>query len=105
MKAGKLQKPEWLVQCEKQQREQERKRPRDESQLPATIRAAKKAANTQQLALKEREAERAALKDRLKAAQEERKAHLERLKNQIQKRIQGTHAATNNKKRKGVLDP
>jgi len=93
--AGKIEKPEWLTRCEGLQQEQLKKRPRKN-----VISRPVEKANTQQLALKEREAERAALQDKLKAAQEERKAHLERLKVQINKRIQGAKLDAPTKRKK-----
>ncbi|CAB9525320.1 expressed unknown protein [Seminavis robusta] len=81
----------WLKKIEELDEERERKRPR--YLVVETAKAVKaeesEGGSTEHLALKEREAERAALKDKLKAAQAERKAHLARLKSQISKRIHG----------------
>ena len=103
--AGKIEKPDWVSKCEELRRERDKKRPRRKNAsgtrtgtttnpASSSLCAGSNAglapppkANTQQLALKEREAERVALQDKLKAAQEERKAHLQRLKNLNSKRI------------------
>jgi len=96
LEAGKIETPHWVVKCEEMSLERQKKRPR-RTQVVARSRpvppAAAAAATTSKkegkdvLAPKQREAERIALQDKLKAAQEERKAHLELLKNLNKKRI------------------
>lgn len=98
--AGKIEKPYWVSKCEALHQERDKKRPRRKNTSgtrtgttasASTVSSAGPAppprVNTQQLALKEREAERIALQDKLKAAQEERKAHLQRLKILNSKRV------------------
>ena len=84
VEAGKEDTPRWLSDYATAQKDKAKKR----RKIPVKA----KKTSTQQLALEERESERMALKDKLKAAEEERKAHLERLKDLNSKRLAESRA-------------